>query len=122
MTRYLNDPEDETPLGCASIGAVAAPVLPLALFAISGGVAPFFTIVPLALAVAALHVVILFLPAWVLLSRRFTLSWAGGGALGAVCGALPWLFLFPRAAGFFSLCGLVGGLAFVATVKRLRAY
>ncbi|HEX8193917.1 MAG TPA: hypothetical protein VF552_13550 [Allosphingosinicella sp.] len=106
-------------IGPAAAAAVAVPVLPLALLAIPApGLAAFILV--FGLVVAALHVLILFLPAWILLSRRTPLEWPATAALGLVCGALPWVIFWPRAAWIFGLCGFVGGTAFHLVVRRSR--
>ena len=79
----------------ASFAAAGVPVAPFALVAIPApGLAVFILV--FGLVVAALHVAILFLPAWILLSRRTRLDWPATSALGLVCGALPSLILWPR--------------------------
>jgi hypothetical protein len=95
----------------ASFAAAAVPVAPFALVAIPApGLAVFILV--FGLVVAALHVAILFLPAWILLSRPTRLGFPATSILGLVCGALPSLILWPHTMWLFAICGLVGAAAF----------
>jgi hypothetical protein len=104
-------PEEHGGIVLAALAAAAVPVAPFALVAIPApGLAAFILV--FGLVVAALHVAILFLPAWILLSRRTRLDFPATSILGLVCGALPSLLLWPQTAWLFGICGLVGGIAF----------
>jgi len=114
----MTSDEDRPLLFLPAAAAVGAPVVPVALAAIPApGFAAFILVA--GLVIATLHVAILFVPAWSLLSRRTKLPWHGTALLGLVCGALPSLLLLPNAAWMFGMCGLVGGIAFHLTHHRL---
>lgn len=113
------DREERGPLAPAAFAGAAVPVVPLALIAIPApGLAAFILI--FGLVVAALHVVILSLPAWILLSRRTPLEWPATSGLGLICGALPSAIFVPQGAWIFALCGFVGGTAFHFVLRRSR--
>lgn len=107
------------PLLLPAMLATGVPVLPFTLIGLS---APDFAFLIFAVGfiIAALHVGILFLPAWLLLSGRTRMPWPATAALGLVCGGLPWLFLLPEVMWLFATCGLVGGLVFHAARACLR--
>lgn len=109
--------DDRPLLFLPAAAAVAAPVLPFAFAASAApGLAAFILVA--GLVIATLHVALLFVPAWILISRRTRLPWPGTALLGLVCGALPSLLFLPNAAWMFGMCGLVGGIAFHATYHR----
>jgi hypothetical protein len=63
---------------------------------------------------ALLHVLLLALPAYLLLRRRWPVTWANSAVLGLLIGALPTAVLSEGLTTLASTgaCGLVGGLVF----------
>ena len=103
----------------AAFAAAVVPVVPFALVAVAApGLAAFILV--FGTVVAALHVAILFLPAWILLSRRTRLDFLATSTLGLVCGGLPSLVLWPQTAWLFAVCGYIGGTAFHLVLRWTR--
>jgi hypothetical protein len=125
MTRL---PLDPTGLAQATIAAILAPVVPMAILFGSASGPAMLLVVPCALligvAIAALHVLPLWLPAYLLLRHFGAMGWWQAGLLGFLCGGAPSYFIaFPASDAtprgmFFGLCGVVGGLAFHWRLER----
>jgi hypothetical protein len=99
------------------LGLAAGPFFPIAVV----------YILVFALPIAAAHVLIVWLPAWLLVSRWFRVGAFGAAALGLACGGLPilviawagdWLESADGVALLFGGCGIVGGGAFWVRLNR----
>ncbi|MET1111225.1 MAG: hypothetical protein ABWX67_06845 [Allosphingosinicella sp.] len=116
-------------VGAALMAALAAPAA-LALFLIA--LAPSETgVAVIALVfgfpVALVHALVIGAPAYILLREKWALTWIRSAVGGFAVAALPWgLFLLSMspdrwnvalAAGMIGALGMVGGLAFAATLK-----
>ena len=107
----------------AALGALVSPILEPN----GGGAALAAMVFVFGLMIAALHVLILGAPLYLLLRRRGPVRWTTALVAGAAIGALPFILLFGRNAGgddsiWFgaaALLGMCGALAFSWTVKRL---
>jgi hypothetical protein len=129
----MND--DGMQIGAACAWAVLAPLL---AFGVLGGLTagglllfPFFLVFVFVYGtpVAVAHVFLVWLPAWLLLKRRYEPGAVAAAALGFACGALPitviawasgWMRGVGPVAGLFGGCGLVGGVAFWWRLNRER--
>jgi hypothetical protein len=129
----MND--DGMEIGAACVWAVFAPLIVFGLLiGLTGGgilLFPFVLVFVLIYGapIAVAHVLLIWLPAWLLLKRRFDLGAAAAAALGFACGALPitiiawawgWMGAVGPVAGLFGGCGLVGGVAFWWRLNRER--
>ena len=99
------------------VAAAAAP-LPFALVMAVGtpesGIAVPLMVMLFGVPLALVHVLLLALPAYLLLRRRWPVTWANSALLGLLIGALPTAAL---SGGLMPLattgaCGLAGGLVF----------
>ena len=106
---------------CACACAVLAPLSVLATIIAWGEANAYFwfntalVVLLFGVPIATAHMLILWLPAYCLLSRNRELHWHEAAALGAVCGAFPTFILSAGAPGLvtvFGGSGLIGGLAF----------
>ncbi|HZF93713.1 MAG TPA: hypothetical protein VEZ20_02455 [Allosphingosinicella sp.] len=114
----------------ASIVAMLAPLVPAALLLsfVAGPAFPVAFLFGLVIGVpiAAVHVLGLWLPAYLLLRRWRAMGPWQALLLGFASGGTPtFLLSFPvrssiGSAVFFGLCGLVGGLAFHCSLERER--
>ena len=115
-------------IACATVSAIIVPVLAVSmLMAATVGtahIAEVFILIPaVGGPIAAVHVILLWLPAYFFVTQDRELSWTGAAALGLVCGALPAFLLSetdPGATALFGGSGLVGGLSFRATFGLSR--
>lgn len=124
----MNEERPLRGLGCATAAAIFVPLPFVALFfeVGAGGMAGggFFPLVLLfGTPIAAVHVLGLFLPAYVFAARQNEISTAAAAALGLNCGGGPALLLSggePVVTALFAAAGLIGGLAFWLTMNRIR--
>ncbi|HEX8578415.1 MAG TPA: hypothetical protein VF655_02325 [Allosphingosinicella sp.] len=110
-------------LGCAVFAAIFVP-LPFVAILISLATQPEPALFPLVVAfgapLAALHVLALFLPFYLMLAAVTPVRWWAAAALGLVCGGIPALAFSgadPAISALFAASGLVGGIAFWLTLK-----
>lgn len=95
----------------------------------------YIVIFPTAFAIALAHAVVLGLPAYFLLLRRFTLHLSNATVAGLLIGALPatiiacltllesdigWGVLFLSL--LFGLCGALGGYMFARTIEKKQRF
>jgi hypothetical protein len=120
-------------IGAACAWAALAPALGFsALFALAAGpLIPFaiLALASIAVPIAAAHVLLVWLPVWLLVSRWRRPGWVTAAALGFVCGAAPigviawaggWFDFAGSASALFGACGLVGGGTFWWRLERDR--
>ena len=129
MTRP-REPLDPAEVAKAIVAAILVPVVPVTLL-FSAAAGPLIVLAfPYALlfgvTIAALHVLPLWLPAYLMLRRVGAMGWWQAALLGFLCGGGPsYIFAFPAPSSggigiFLGLCGLVGGLAFHWRLERLN--
>ncbi|MEA3015751.1 MAG: hypothetical protein QOI38_473 [Sphingomonadales bacterium] len=122
-------------IGAACAWAVFAPLIAFGLLVgLAGGgilLFPFLLVFVFVYGapIAAAHVFLVWLPAWLLLKRRLEPGAAAAAALGFACGALPitviawawgWMTGVGPFAGLFGGCGVIGGFAFWWRLNRER--
>ena len=107
---------------CATLAAIFVP-LPLVAILLSVGTGPEPALFPLVIVfgapIAALHVLLLFLPFYLLIASATPVRWWGAAALGFTCGGIPAFLLSgadPVTTLLFAGSGLVGGIAFRLTI------
>ena len=120
------NPPSAGALCCAAAVAILAP-LPLVALLFEGATGGMGNIFPLVLLfgvpIAAVHVLALFLPLYLVTARGEEMPWWGAAALGLACGGLPAFMVSgadPVVTTLFAGSGLVGSLAFWLTLMLAR--
>ena len=123
------DADSGTRVAAAGLAAAAAATIPAILMMTSSAWPdpwPFFPVLLAALVIgfpiALIHVALLALPAYLLLRRRWRLSWWSASLAGTLIGALPIALLSMswEAVPFGATSGLFGGLAFWTVIVTGR--
>lgn len=120
------DPEAAGRIVAGFFAAAAAAPAPMA-FELTGDVgnpvANAIQMLPIVLLfgfpIALVHVAVIAVPAYLLLSRRWRVRWWSAALGGLATGSAPALLLFGDAgsAATMGLCGLIGGLVFWAVIR-----
>jgi CDP-diglyceride synthetase len=118
------DDPSGSPIAAAVLAAIAVPLIGVAMifsWEMSAGQFPSVLAVVLLFGtpIAAAHVLALGLPAYLFIKARGPVEWWHAATVGMVCGGVPAFLVSgaePSVTVLFAASGVVGGLAFWATL------
>ena len=112
-------------IALALVAASAAAPLPFALFLVTQAPDQFWVLPAILIfgfPAALLHALLLALPTYLLVRRRWPLAWWSSGAIGFLIGIAPSALFLPRSPATFVVgaCGIAGGVAFWLVLREKR--